>query len=93
MDYLCHEWAGKPALVVSYGGRGGGKATAQLIQVCQGLRMRPMTQTSGYDINLDESGHALELDCFSPERLQIWEKDLVEEELQARFVELVDLMG
>lgn len=28
LDYLFHEWAGKPAMVVSYGGRGGGRAAA-----------------------------------------------------------------
>ncbi|KAA8649282.1 hypothetical protein EYZ11_007956 [Aspergillus tanneri] len=39
LDYLYHEWKGKPALIVSYGGRGGGKAAAQLGQVLQGLRM------------------------------------------------------
>ncbi|KAJ5364623.1 uncharacterized protein N7496_010336 [Penicillium cataractarum] len=30
LDYLYHEWAGKPAFVVSYGGHGGGKANRQL---------------------------------------------------------------
>ncbi|KAL2421446.1 NAD(P)H-dependent FMN reductase LOT6 [Exophiala dermatitidis] len=39
IDYLYHEWAGKPAMVVSYGGHGGGKAAAQLKQVLQGVRM------------------------------------------------------
>ncbi|GLA07516.1 hypothetical protein AnigIFM60653_008749 [Aspergillus niger] len=42
IDYLFHEWKGKAALVVSYGGHGGGKAAAQLRQVLQGVRMRPL---------------------------------------------------
>ncbi|KAL5360847.1 flavoprotein-like protein [Aspergillus floccosus] len=42
IDYLYHEWKGKPALIVSYGGHGGGKAAAQLHQVLQGVRMNPM---------------------------------------------------
>lgn len=42
IDYLYHEWKGKPALIVSYGGHGGGKAAAQLHQVLQGVRMSPM---------------------------------------------------
>jgi len=41
IDYLYHEWKGKPALIVSYGGHGGGKAAAQLRQVLCGVRMRP----------------------------------------------------
>jgi NAD(P)H-dependent FMN reductase len=40
LDYLFHEWANKPALIVSYGGHGGGKAANQLKQVLQGLDMR-----------------------------------------------------
>jgi NAD(P)H-dependent FMN reductase len=30
IDYLFNEWKGKPAMIVSYGGHGGGKAAAQL---------------------------------------------------------------
>jgi NAD(P)H-dependent FMN reductase len=40
LDALYHEWVGKPAMVLSYGGRGGGKAAAQLRQVLAGLHMR-----------------------------------------------------
>ncbi|KUJ11563.1 uncharacterized protein LY89DRAFT_227411 [Mollisia scopiformis] len=45
IDYLYHEWKGKAALVVSYGGHGGGKCNAQLRQVLCGVNMIP-TQTS-----------------------------------------------
>ncbi len=31
--YLYHEWLGKPAIIITYGTRGGGKAAAQLQQV------------------------------------------------------------
>lgn len=40
LDFLYHEWKGKPALVVSYGGHGGGRAAEALRVVCMGLRMR-----------------------------------------------------
>ncbi|KAJ7048825.1 putative NADPH-dependent FMN reductase [Mycena amicta] len=40
LDALYREWNNKPALVVSYGSHGGGKANAQLRQVLAGLRMR-----------------------------------------------------
>ncbi|KAI0477053.1 flavoprotein-like protein [Xylariaceae sp. FL0804] len=36
LDVLFHEWAARPAAVVSYGGRGGGKAAAHLRQVLAG---------------------------------------------------------
>ncbi|MBI1218260.1 MAG: NAD(FAD)-dependent dehydrogenase [Rhodobacteraceae bacterium] len=41
LDHLYREWAGKPAMIVSYGMRGGGKAAAQLREVLDGLHMRP----------------------------------------------------
>lgn len=43
LDHLYKEWTGKPLMIVSYGGHGGGKAAAQLRQVAEGLKMRPVT--------------------------------------------------
>ncbi|KAJ5610698.1 NADPH-dependent FMN reductase [Penicillium lagena] len=40
LDYLFHEWKGKPAAIVSYGGHGGGKAADHLKGVLNGLRMK-----------------------------------------------------
>ena len=40
IDHLHAEWRGKPGLLVSYGGHGGGKAAAQLREVLTGLHMR-----------------------------------------------------
>lgn len=37
IDYLYNEWKGKPGLVVSYGGHGGGKAAVQLQGVLAGV--------------------------------------------------------
>lgn len=37
LDYLYREWNNKPAAIVSYGGRGGGKAAAQLREVSLGF--------------------------------------------------------
>lgn len=42
IDYLFNEWKGKAAMIVSYGGHGGGKANAQLKQVLQGVEMKPI---------------------------------------------------
>lgn len=41
LDQLYHEWRGKPVLIVTYGGHGGGKCAEQLSQVLEGaLKMR-----------------------------------------------------
>jgi NAD(P)H-dependent FMN reductase len=42
LDHLYREWGGKPAMIVSYGGHGGGRCAEQLRQVCEGLRMAPI---------------------------------------------------
>lgn len=47
LDFLFREWAGKPVMVVSYGGHGGGRAAAALATVCRGLRMRVVERTVG----------------------------------------------
>lgn len=39
IDHLYREWAAKPALIVTYGGHGGGKCAAQLREVLEGLKM------------------------------------------------------
>ena len=39
LDHLYREWAGKPALIVTSGGHGGGRCAEQLQQVCEGLHM------------------------------------------------------
>ena len=39
IDHLYHEWSNKPALIVSYANKGGGKAASQLRQILQGIHM------------------------------------------------------
>jgi NAD(P)H-dependent FMN reductase len=60
LDHLFNEWNGKPAVIVSYGYHGGGKAAAQLRQVLEGLRMRPtktMPAVTFSDEMLTADGH------------------------------------
>lgn len=47
LDHLYAEWAGKPALIVTYGGRGGGLCAAQLRQVLDGLKMATVPTMPG----------------------------------------------
>ena len=53
IDHLHAEWRGKPLVIVSYGGHGGGKCAAQLRQVAEGLKMRVVPAMPG--ITLPES--------------------------------------
>jgi NAD(P)H-dependent FMN reductase len=47
LDHLYREWTGKPAMIVTYGSRGGGKCAAQLRQVLDGLEMKPVPTMPG----------------------------------------------
>ncbi|CAN5347438.1 hypothetical protein BH09PSE4_BH09PSE4_18700 [soil metagenome] len=42
IDHLYREWAGKPALIVTYGGHGGGKCGEQLGQVLEAVHALPL---------------------------------------------------
>ncbi|KAE8365582.1 flavo protein-like protein [Aspergillus caelatus] len=79
IDYLYHEWNGKPAMIVSYGGHGGGKAAEQLKQVLCGARMRPLERTVGLtfpsrDVLMDAAeGRELDLSSWEGERKEVVE--------------------
>ena len=45
LDFLYHEWSEKPVLVVSYGGHGGGKAAAALLESCKAMHMTTLEET------------------------------------------------
>jgi NAD(P)H-dependent FMN reductase len=50
LDHLFHEWSGKPALIVTYGGHGGVRCAAQLRQVLEGLDLRPVATTPAFKL-------------------------------------------
>jgi NAD(P)H-dependent FMN reductase len=53
IDHLYREWRGKAAIIVSYGGHGGGKCAAQLRQVADGLKMRVAPTMPGLELSDD----------------------------------------
>ncbi len=50
LDHLYREWSGKPAMIVSYGGHGGGKCADQLRQVLEGLKMKPVPTMPAFNL-------------------------------------------
>lgn len=62
LDHLHREWRGKAAVVVSYGGHGGGKCAVQLRQVLEGgLKMRVATTMPALELSEQAVRHG-ELD-------------------------------
>lgn len=53
LDHLYKEWSGKPAMIVTYGGHGGGKCARQLRQVLKGLHMKPVATMPGFTLSHD----------------------------------------
>ena len=45
IDYLFHEWKGKPALIISYGGHGGERCAEQITTVVGAFGMRAVGET------------------------------------------------
>lgn len=70
LDYLYFEWKGKPAGIVSYGSRGGGKAADHLRGVLTGLRMRVVTTAPGLPVKFTH----LPVDSF--EKVELDERDV-----------------
>ncbi len=54
LDFLYAEWANKPAALVTYGTKGGGRAAAQMQIVLQGLHMRNTTTNPALNTNLTQ---------------------------------------
>lgn len=47
IDHLYHEWRNKPAVIITYGGHGGGKCAEQLRQVAGAVKMRVVPTAPG----------------------------------------------
>lgn len=50
IDHLYREWTGKPALIVTYGGHGGGKCASALRVVLDGLKMKPVPTMPSFSL-------------------------------------------
>ncbi|WVF73010.1 hypothetical protein IAT40_007828 [Kwoniella sp. CBS 6097] len=57
IDYLYNEWKGKPAMIVTYGGHGGGKCGAQLRQVLSGVGM--VTTSRNVELSFGSKGKTI----------------------------------
>ena len=95
IDYLYHEWKGKPAMIVSYGGHGGGKCNAQLRQVLCGVHMIPTKRSielsfPGKEFMVKAArGKPLELDGTSGRG--VWNAE--QKNISEAFAELMDLLS
>ena len=78
-------------MVVSYGGRGGGKAAEALRNVLQGVRMRVVEASPGLVLG-ESMTPAMKEGRLVEGQLEAWRADGVPEEVQKAFGELRKLM-
>ncbi len=72
IDHLYKEWNNKPAIMVSYANRGGGKAAQQLQQVLEGIHMN-VTETN-IEIKLSDVNFSQSEDVITyPTALSLYE--------------------
>ncbi|KAM0670292.1 hypothetical protein ACQRIT_007588 [Beauveria bassiana] len=89
LDYLYHEWAGKPAVVVAYGGRGGGKAAAHLQQILAGLRMRVAATAVTLPVSVEDGNQCREEGALGEAVVKRWAEVGVPETLRLAVAEMV----
>nr|GAT53627.1 predicted protein [Mycena chlorophos] len=70
LDAIFKEWNDKPAMVVSYGGRGGGKANDHLRQICVGLHMNVCERS--VELAFGGQGHKPASGEVEPELMERW---------------------
>jgi NAD(P)H-dependent FMN reductase len=79
LDFLYHEWSGKPASCVTYGTRGGAKGAVQLEGVLDGIHMRRLDERLEVVITddaVDENWQLRDLEALMhPYRAQITTMD------------------
>ncbi|KAL4954837.1 flavoprotein-like protein [Aspergillus filifer] len=90
LDYLFYEWKGKTAGIVTYGGRGGGKAGEHLQGILRGLRMRPVSNMPGIVVSGDVLEGCLMEGKLSKEVLERWREAGVEEQVWELFKKVVE---
>ncbi|KAJ5658158.1 NADPH-dependent FMN reductase [Penicillium longicatenatum] len=92
LDYLYHEWAGKPAGIVSYGGHGGGKASEHLRGILAGLRMRPTATTVALKVSPKTAIEECEREGqVTPAMCKTWMEEGEEQKIHIMVSELLQL--
>ncbi|KAL4990621.1 flavoprotein-like protein [Aspergillus falconensis] len=89
LDYLFHEWKGKPAGIVTYGCRGGGKAGDHLQSILKGLRMKPAETMPGITVRSKTLEFCLANGGPSEEDREAWRGSGVEEQVRSMFAEIL----
>ncbi|KAK1237414.1 hypothetical protein MKX08_003039 [Trichoderma sp. CBMAI-0020] len=87
LDYVFHEWSGKPAGIVTYGARGGVKAETHLREILKGLRMNVAEAAVALKIPRGDA-KGVEAEALMKEA---WETEGADESIKALFAGVLEL--
>lgn len=90
LDYLFHEWSGKPGAIVTYGTKGGGKAADHLRGIMNGLRMKPVPTDAALRTTETLLDSYLRDGSLEANVLQQWHESDVEQRLQRALEQIMD---
>ena len=88
LDHLYHEWAGKPAAIVTYGAKGGRRAALHLQHILTGLHMEPVGPEISLVLGLEIGNAAIEAKRLSDETGRQWETAGMEQKLRDAFSDM-----
>ncbi|KAL4821807.1 flavoprotein-like protein [Aspergillus spinulosporus] len=89
LDYLFHEWKGKPVGIVTYGGRGGGKAGDHLQNILKAMRMHPAETMAAITVGRKTLEFCLANGRASEEDKEAWRGSGVEGQVRSMFAEIL----
>lgn len=92
LDYLFHEWSGKPGSIVTYGAKGGIKAADHLRSILTGLRMKPVSTDVALRITETLLESHLRNGGLEPAVLEQWREAGAEERLEKALNEVVEIL-
>jgi NAD(P)H-dependent FMN reductase len=87
LDFVFHEWSAKPAGIVTYGARGGGKAEIHLREILKGLRMNVAEATVALKIPRGDA-KGIEAETLMKEAWEIVGED---DKIKALFTSILEL--
>ncbi|EPX71686.1 NADPH-dependent FMN reductase [Schizosaccharomyces octosporus yFS286] len=92
IDFLFHEWTGKPAGIVTYGGHGGLKAASHLQDIIRGLRMQRVSTTPGLTITQKTLDDCIKHGHLDNELIQSWIGNGSDEVIREMWAEILQLL-
>lgn len=92
LDCLGHEWGGKPAGIVSYGGHGGDKAAGHLRDILKVLRIKTVPTSAEFKTSRNTLTDQLESHQFPASDIAAWNDAGAEKKVEQLYAEVSEAL-